>query len=89
MFLLEGQPEPPISNDYQALWNVITPDYFRTVGIHVVRGRAFDHTDREDSRPVMIINETMARRVFGSDDPMGKRCARGVMRTCCAKSSAW
>ena len=38
-----------------------------------VRGRAFDRTDREDSRPVMIINETMARRVFGSDDPIGRK----------------
>ena len=73
VFLLEGQPEPPASNDYGGQWNVITPDYFRTTGIRVVHGRAFDRTDREESRPVMIINETMARRVFGSDDPIGRR----------------
>jgi putative ABC transport system permease protein len=72
-FLLEGQPEPPASQDYDGQWNVITPEYFRTVGIHVVRGRAFERTDTAESRPVMIINETMARKVFGTDDPIGRK----------------
>ena len=69
VFLLEGQPEPPATQDYDALWNVVSPDYFRTTGIRVVRGRAFDRTDTAESRPVMIINETMARKVFGTRRP--------------------
>jgi putative ABC transport system permease protein len=73
VFLLEGQPEPPASTDYPALWNVVTPDYFRTVGIRVVRGRAFTPQDTGNSRPVMVINETMARRLFGTADPVGRR----------------
>jgi putative ABC transport system permease protein len=72
-FLVEGQAEPPATNDHGGLWNVVTPDYFRTVGIHVVRGRAFTPQDTAKSRPVMVINETMARRVFGTTDPLGKR----------------
>lgn len=72
-FLLEGQAEPPASSDYQAMWNVVTPDYFRALGIPIVRGRAFTRQDTADSRPVMIINQTMATRVFGSADPIGKR----------------
>lgn len=72
-FLLEGQAEPPASSDYQAMWNVVTSDYFRTLGIPIVRGRAFTREDTADSRPVMIINQTMATRVFGDADPIGKR----------------
>jgi putative ABC transport system permease protein len=73
VFLLEGQPEPPASTDHPGAWNVVTPDYFRTLGIPVRRGRAFTRQDAADSRPVMIINQTMARRVFGDADPIGRR----------------
>jgi putative ABC transport system permease protein len=73
VFLLEGQPEPPASSDHAAGWNVVTPDFFRTLGIRVVRGRAFTPQDTAASTPVMVINETMARRVFGTGDPLGRR----------------
>jgi putative ABC transport system permease protein len=73
VFLLDGQPEPPASTDHGAQWNVVTPGYFRTVGIPVLRGRAFTSQDRAEARPVMIINQTMAARVFGNADPLGKR----------------
>ncbi len=73
VFLLEGQPEPPATADYPAQWNVVTPEYFRTLGIPVGRGRAFSPRDTADSTPVMIINETMARRVFGDQDPLGRK----------------
>jgi putative ABC transport system permease protein len=73
VFLRQGQPEPPASVDYPAQWNVITPGFFRARGMRVVRGRAFSDRDRPDTTPVMIINETMARRIFGSADPLGQR----------------
>jgi putative ABC transport system permease protein len=73
VFLLEGQPEPPASTDHAASWNVVTTEYFRAVGIPVSRGRTFTRTDAADSRPVMIINQTMARRVFGEADPIGRK----------------
>jgi putative ABC transport system permease protein len=73
VFLLDGQPEPPASSDHGARWNVVTPDFFRTLGIRVVRGRAFTPQDTAASTPVMVINETMARRVFGTGDPLGRR----------------
>lgn len=73
VFLLEGQPEPPATSDYDAMWNVVTADYFRTLGIPILRGRAFTRQDTADARPVMIVNQTMATRVFGHDDPIGKR----------------
>lgn len=73
VFLLDGQPEPPASTDHPALWNVVTPDYFRTLGIPLVRGRAFAWSDTRTTMQVAIINQTMARRVFGDADPIGRR----------------
>jgi len=73
VFLRQGQAEPPASADYAAQWNVVTPGFFRTMGMRVTRGRAFSERDLENTPPVMIINETMARRVFGSADPLGQR----------------
>jgi putative ABC transport system permease protein len=73
VFLQQEQPEPPASTDHPANWNVVTPGYFRALGMRIVRGRGFSDHDRAGTAPVMIINETMARRVFGSADPIGRR----------------
>ena len=73
VFLPEGRPEPPAGRDVDALWNVVTPDYFRTVGIPILQGRAFDRRDTSDSRPVIIVSRTFARSMFGSEDPIGRR----------------
>ena len=72
-FLIEGQPEPPASSDYQAQWNVITPGYFATTGMRLLSGRDFDEHDRADSTKVTIINATLARQMFGDASPLGKR----------------
>jgi len=42
---------PPAGPDVAAQWNVVTPEYFRTVGIPLRRGRGFDQRDRADSTP--------------------------------------
>jgi putative ABC transport system permease protein len=73
VFLLEGQPEPPASNDYPANWNVVTPEFFSAMGIRVVSGRSFTAHDDAKGTPVMMINATMAKRVFGQQNPLGKR----------------
>ncbi|MGD0893544.1 MAG: ABC transporter permease [Terracidiphilus sp.] len=51
----------------------ITPDYFRATGITLVRGRGISPSDSERGSPVAMVNETFARKKFGSDDPIGKR----------------
>ena len=54
--------ETPLPNQYfHARYHEATTDYFRAVGIPVKRGRTFDQHDKADSRPVLIINEAMAR----------------------------
>ena len=51
--------------------NHVGPDYFRTIGIPVLRGREFSLADREGSQPVVIVNQTFAKTVFGSANPLG------------------
>ncbi len=49
------------------------PDYFRTFDIPIVRGRHFLETDRENSAKVVVISESVARRYWPGQDPIGKR----------------
>jgi len=74
-FWVEGRPVEEGNAD-EAVFNSISNDYFTTLQVPLVRGRTF--TDADDfkaagSRPVCIINQTMARRLFGDADPIGKR----------------
>jgi predicted permease len=56
-----------------AYFNVVGPDYFKTLDIGIVRGREFERTDRMESEGVVVINESMARRLWPGADPLGKR----------------
>src|SRR5881296_2788682 len=56
---------------------VVTPDYFATLGIPVRRGRVFTDADREGAPPVVVLSESAARHYWGSDDPIGKRLRMG------------
>jgi len=55
----------------------VTPDYFRTMGIPLRRGRLFTEADRADSMPVMVVSETTARTIFPGRDPIGERVKVG------------
>jgi putative ABC transport system permease protein len=73
VFLVEGEPEPPAGRDHPGHWSVVTPDYFRTLGIPLLEGRDFRSSDTAASNRVIIINQSMARELFPSDEPIGKR----------------
>jgi putative ABC transport system permease protein len=73
VFLADGWPEPPAGPDVPAMWTVVSPDYFRTLGIPVLAGRTFDARDGADATPVIVVSETFARRAFGKDNPIGRR----------------
>jgi predicted permease len=51
--------------------NHVSVDYFRTMGIPLVRGRAFAESDQPHSQRVAIVNQAFARRLFGEEDPIG------------------
>lgn len=73
VFLAEGWPEPPAGPDVPAMWTVVSPDYFRTLGIPLRSGRVFTDRDDERSTPVIIVSETFAHRMFGDQNPLGRR----------------
>ena len=54
-------------------FRVVSPSYFRTMGIRLLRGRFLEDSDRERARPVAVINETLARAYWPNDDPIGRR----------------
>lgn len=50
----------------------VSPAFFQVMGIPLIRGRQFDRTDAAESRAVVVIDETIARRYFAGEDPIGK-----------------
>jgi putative ABC transport system permease protein len=71
IFNLASQPLPPSESPNTEL-RPITPGYFTAMGIPLLKGRAFDERDGANSR-VVIINETLARKFFPGQDPIGQQ----------------
>ena len=68
-FGIPGRVFPP-NEDLD--FNEISPDYFRVLGVPLLRGRFFDAQDRQGSEPVVIINDAAARKYFPKEDPIGR-----------------
>jgi len=66
-----GSSEPDFRR--AAEFRVVSPGYFRTMGIRLLRGRFLEDSDREQARPVAVINETLARAYWPDEDPIGRR----------------
>ena len=64
---------PEVGTQPRADHRVSTPGYFDTLGMRIQQGRGFDVTDNAESAPVVIINETLARRYFADREPVGQR----------------
>jgi putative ABC transport system permease protein len=69
---IEGRPVAP-GDRPDIDCQIVLPEYFRTMGIRLIKGRDFSARDDLNARPVAIINETLARRFFPNEDPLGKR----------------
>ena len=71
-FSVDGRVAPASAEKSQAQYRAISPDYFRTMGIPLLQGREFTDRDAANAPGVVVINETMARRVFPDGDALGK-----------------
>jgi predicted permease len=71
----EGRPVDPDLPTPNADYRTVSPEYFRAAGIPIVAGREFSSTDRAGAGRVVILNQTLARRLFGDMDPIGQRVA--------------
>jgi predicted permease len=81
-FTIEGRPEAQTPKDALiASYDSVSPSYFRATGIPIVKGRAFTEQDKKSALPVAVISETMARRFFGGEDPIGKHIRGGDSET--------
>lgn len=67
-----GQPIVDRSNRRGGFFKVVSPSYFSTLGIAMVKGRALSDRDTRNAPPVMVINERLARRFFENADPIGQ-----------------
>jgi len=73
----EGHVRAPNEAPLRSGWRVIEGDYFKTMGIPLVRGRAFSAADTREATPVAIVNEAFARAAWPGEDPIGKRFTAG------------
>jgi putative ABC transport system permease protein len=72
-FLIAGRPFVDRANRRACFYKRVTSSYFRTLDIHLIRGRTFTDSDTRGGAPVTVINEEMAKRYFKGEDPIGKR----------------
>lgn len=68
---VDGRPTRPDDRTI-VNWSQVTPGFFRTMSIPLLRGRTFGDEDGPETLPVMMINQTLASRVFPDEDPIGK-----------------
>src|SRR5262249_49774335 len=70
-FTIEGRPETEGDQSVTANFNPVSWDYFRTAGIELVKGRQFTAQDDANHPGVVIISESLARRYFSREEPLG------------------
>ena len=78
-FSIEGQPATSDSKLPFALWRVVSPDYFRAMGIPLRRGRYFDARDSVDAQPAVVINRSFAEKYWPGEEAIGKRLKVGPL----------
>ncbi|HEX4641029.1 MAG TPA: ABC transporter permease, partial [Chthoniobacterales bacterium] len=75
---VEGRPLPPVSDRSLAVRSTISPGFFETLGIPIKQGRDFTWQDRPNAPLTVIINETMAKKLFPGENPVGRRLITGI-----------
>lgn len=79
-FETEGRPVPKGEQPSADFFSVES-DYFKTLGVSMLKGRDFNEHDGEKSPPVIIVNQAFAQKYFPNEDPLGKRIRPGISTT--------
>lgn len=73
-FFVEGRPRPADPATFPRAYSVsLTPGYLAAVGTQVVKGRGIQDSDATTSEPVVLIDESLARKYFADEEPLGQR----------------
>lgn len=78
---VRGRSDVSLAPDYL----VITPSYFKVMGIRLLAGRGFDERDDAKGPPVVVVNQALVQRVFPNENPLGQRVTAGA----CGKEGEW
>ena len=80
-FTIDGRPNPDNPNGYYvAPYYSVSPAFFATLGIPVLRGRAFADSDVADAVPVLVVSDSLAKKYFPGEDPVGRHVRLGFGR---------
>jgi len=74
---IEGREVQPNAS-LDTCWRLVSPEWHGALGVPLLRGRAFDARDSGATPAVALVNATLARQVFGNEDPIGRRIATGL-----------
>jgi predicted permease len=77
-YVVEGRPIPPAPDRPVAGLRIVTEDYFAVMRMRLVAGRTFAGADRAGGHGVCIVNESLAKRQFGAESPLGRTLRRGL-----------
>src|SRR5262245_27088260 len=80
IFTVEGHPPANASEVPITAHRMVTPDYLKTLGARLVKGRLLDDRDRENAPLVAVVTEEFARQAWPNEDPIGRRIRRGGVR---------
>jgi putative ABC transport system permease protein len=76
-FTIPGKEPPPGKDAFQIRYTMVGPDYFEVMGTRILSGRGIVEADRSGSAPVAVISDTMARRLWPGESPLGRHIRMG------------
>jgi putative ABC transport system permease protein len=77
-YIVDGRPRPAANETPQAQHQSVDEEYFRAIGVPLLKGRFFDVRDTADAPAVVVINEALARREWPNEDPLGRNLVTSV-----------